>query len=239
MSGAAEMALLDLRNLRAGYGEVDIIRGIDLHVDAGEIVTIAGTNGAGKSTLAKAVMGLMPRCSGERRFRGHDLAASPPEDRVRLGISYVPQVANVFARLTVQENLDVVEGVADRRARIAEIYALFPGLRERRRLSAGLLSGGERQQLAFARALVPRPAMLLLDEPTAALSPALAADVFAIIARLPALGAAALVVEQRARQSLACSNRGYILDGGIVVMAGSAADLLADAGMTDLYLGRH
>src|SRR5258706_10043829 len=150
---APEVSLLELRGLRGGYGDVDILRGIDLHVDAGEIVTIAGTNGAGKSTLAKAVMGLLPRCTGERRFRGRDLGASAPEDRIGLGISYVPQVANVFARLTVQENLEVVEGVPDRRARIAEMYQLFPALYDRRRLHAGLLSGGERQQLAFARAL--------------------------------------------------------------------------------------
>jgi branched-chain amino acid transport system ATP-binding protein len=241
-SGAAtppSELLLELRDLRAGYGEVDIINGVDLHVNAGEIVTIAGTNGAGKSTLAKAVMGLLPRCSGVRRFKGQDLAKHDPEDRVGLGISYVPQVANVFARLSVQENLEVVEGVHDRRARIAEMYALFPGLQDRRRLHAGLLSGGERQQLAFARALMPRPTMLLLDEPTAALSPALASQVFATIARLPALNVAALVVEQRARLSLENSHRGYILDQGRVVMEGSAADLLGNAQMTDLYLGRH
>jgi branched-chain amino acid transport system ATP-binding protein len=239
MSELRDMHLLELRGVRAGYGEVDIIRGIDLIVDAGEIVTIAGTNGAGKSTLAKAVMGLMPHCRGLRQFRDQDLSQWPPEDRIRLGISYVPQVANVFARLTVQENLYVVQGVTDRRARMAEMCRLFPRLSERRRLAAGLLSGGERQQLAFARALMPRPAMLLLDEPTAALSPALAAEVFATIARLPEHGTAALVVEQRAWESLACSDRGYILDGGVVVMAGRAADLLSDPTMTDLYLGRH
>ncbi len=231
--------LLELRDLRGGYSEVDILCGVDLTVASGEIVTIAGTNGAGKSTLAKAVMGLLPRCAGVRRFCGTDLAGREPEDRVALGISYVPQVANVFARLTVQENLEVVEGVQDRRARIEEMYTQFPGLRERRRLHAGLLSGGERQQLAFARALMPRPTMLLLDEPTAALSPALAAQVFATIARLPALGVAALVVEQRARLSLENSDRGYILDQGRVVIQGSAQELLSNAEMTDLYLGRH
>ncbi len=231
--------LLELHGLRAGYGEVEILRGVDLHVDAGEIVTIAGTNGAGKSTLAKAVMGLVPRCSGVRAFRGRTLDQLAPEDRIGLGISYVPQVANVFARLTVQENLEVVEAVADRRARIAEMYSLFPGLAGRRRLAAGMLSGGERQQLAFARALMPRPAMLLLDEPTAALSPALAAQVFSIIQQLPEWNIAALVVEQRARESLRHSHRGYILDGGTVVIAGRADELLANDELTDLYLGRH
>jgi ABC-type branched-subunit amino acid transport system ATPase component len=233
------MRLLELRDLRGGYGDVDILCGINLHVDAAEIVTIAGTNGAGKSTLAKAVMGLLPRCTGDRHFRGRDLGSCAPEDRVGLGISYVPQVANVFARLSVQENMEVVEGVPDRRARIAEMYALFPALYDRRRLQAGLLSGGERQQLAFARALIPKPAILLLDEPTAALSPALATQVFSIIAQLPQLGVAALVVEQRARLSLQHSQRGYVLDGGAVVMEGPAAELLDNAEMTDLYLGRH
>jgi len=231
--------LLELRGLRAGYGEVEILRGVDLHVDAGEIVTIAGTNGAGKSTLAKAVMGLVPHCAGVRAFRARALDQAAPEDRICLGISYVPQVANVFTRLTVQENLEVVEAVADRRARIAEMYALFPGLAGRRRLAAGMLSGGERQQLAFARALMPRPAMLLLDEPTAALSPALATQVFSIIGRLPEWNIAALVIEQRARQSLRPSDRGYILDGGKVVIAGRADELLANDDLTDLYLGRH
>jgi branched-chain amino acid transport system ATP-binding protein len=234
-----EMNLLELGDVRAGYGEVDVICGVDLHVAPREIVTIAGTNGAGKSTLAKAVMGLVPRCSGRRRFRDQDLSLRAPEDRVQFGMSYVPQVANVFARLTVEENLQVVQCASNRRERIAEMYALFPSLRERRRLQAGLLSGGERQQLAFARALMPRPLMLLLDEPTAALSPALSAQVFAIIAQLPELGVAALVIEQRARQSLEHSHRGYILDGGVVVMQGSAAELLGSAEMTDLYLGRH
>lgn len=233
------MKLLDLSDVRAGYGELDIVKGISLTVATGEIVTIAGTNGAGKSTLAKAIMGLLARCSGRMLFRGNDLRQTDPEDRIRIGISYVPQVANVFARLTVQENLEVMTGVSDRRRRIEEIYEIFPSLPARRRLQAGLLSGGERQQLAFARALLPRPAMLLLDEPTAALSPALAAQVFALIARLPELGAAALVVEQRARQSLEHSHRGYILDGGVVVMEGLASELLNSPDMTDLYLGRH
>lgn len=232
------MTLLVLDDVAVGYGEVDIVSGIDLTVAAGEIVTIAGTNGAGKSTLAKAVMGLAPRCRGRLAFDGVDLARHAPEDRIGLGISYVPQVANVFASLTVRENLQVVEGVADRAARLDEIHALFPALAERRRVRAGALSGGERQQLAIARALMPRPRMLLLDEPTAALSPALAAETFALIARLPALGVAALVIEQRARQSLAISDRGTILDSGRIVMTGAAADLLADPRMADLYLGQ-
>ncbi len=232
------MNLLEVEALRGGYAEVDILGGVDLCVERAEIVTLAGTNGAGKSTLVKAIMGLLPRVSGTMRFDGRDLGRIAPEDRVTLGIGYVPQVANVFASLTVIENLQVVEVPPARRATYDEIFALFPALAERRRQWAGSLSGGERQQLAFARALMSRPTLMLLDEPTAALSPALVNLVFGLVQRLPGLGVAALVVEQRARQSLAISNRGYILDGGRVVLHGAAAGLLADTRMAELYLGR-
>jgi ABC-type branched-subunit amino acid transport system ATPase component len=232
------VSLLVLESVAAGYGDVDVVGDIDLMVAAREIVTIAGTNGAGKSTIAKAIMGLAPRCAGRLTFDGGDLADAAPEDRIRLGLGYVPQVANIFAGLSVLENLLVVEHVAARAARLAELFAWFPALAERRRVRAGALSGGERQQLAVARALMSRPRMLLLDEPTAALSPALAAQLFEMIAGLPALGVAALVIEQRARQSLAISDRGYILDSGRIVMHGPAAALLADPRMADLYLGR-
>jgi branched-chain amino acid transport system ATP-binding protein len=232
------VSLLLLAGVSAGYGEIDIISGIDLTVGPREIVTIAGTNGAGKSTLTKAIMGLTARCSGEMTFRDEDLLRRRPEDRIRLGISYVPQVANVFTTLSVLENLQVVEHVADRAARCAAMLEMFPALAARRRVRAGALSGGERQQLAFARALMAAPEMLLLDEPTAALSPNLAAQVFGHIRRLPEMGVAALVVEQRARQSLEISDRGYIIDSGRIVMQGAAAALLADDRMADLYLGR-
>ncbi|HVO89500.1 MAG TPA: ATP-binding cassette domain-containing protein [Casimicrobiaceae bacterium] len=233
------MALLEVADLHAGYNDVDVLRGVDLEVNASEVVTIAGTNGAGKSTLAKALMGLMPRCTGTRRFAERDLALTPAECRIDEGISYVPQVANVFGHLTVHENLAVVRCREHRKARIDEVYALFPALHARRRLRAALLSGGERQQLAFARALLPGPRLLLLDEPTAALSPALATQVFDRIASLPSLGVAVLLVEQRARASLERSDRGYVLDGGKVVMSGSASALLGDPSMADLYLGQH
>lgn len=231
------MSLLSIAGLVAGYGEVDIITGIALTVAPQEIVTIAGTNGAGKSTLAKAIMGLVPRCRGNIDFGGRELSGLRPEDRIRVGIAYVPQVENVFPSLSVLENLLVVEGIKDRRARAAEMFELFPALAERRRVRAEVLSGGERQQLAFARALMSRPRMMLLDEPTAALSPSLAGQVFQHIKRLPSLGVAALIIEQRARQSLQISDRGYVLDAGKAVMSGPADQLLADPQMADLYLG--
>lgn len=233
------MSLLTVNDLSAGYGDVDIVTGISLHVDPLEIVTIAGTNGSGKSTLVKALMGLLTRVRGEMRIDGTSLLRVASEKRIGLGIVYVPQVENVFPTLTVTENLQVVEGVADRRRRIDEMFQRFPALAERRRTRAGSLSGGERQQLAFARALMPRPRLMILDEPTAALSPALVHEVLALIQGLPALGVSALLVEQRARQALAISDRGYILDTGRVVIDDTAPRLLADERMADLYLGTH
>ena len=232
------MSLLSIATLTGGYGETDILNGIDLDVHEGEILTVAGTNGAGKSTLARAVMGLLPRVAGRILLDGHDIIAAPVERRLALGIAYVPQVGNVFASLSVVENLQVVQGVADARARIAELLTAFPALAERRRARAGSLSGGERQQLAFARALMARPRLMILDEPTAALAPARVAESFARIRALPAMGVSVLMVEQRARQALAVSDRGCILDGGRVAMLGPAAGLLADERAAALYLGR-
>src|SRR4051812_5294295 len=230
--------LLALEDIRGGYDDVDILNGVSLTIAQGEIVTVAGTNGAGKSTLAKAVLGLLPRVTGSMLFEGAELGGLAPEDRVARGIGYVPQVANVFPSLSILENLQVVTGVRAQKARIAELFAAFPALAERRRARAGSLSGGERQQLAFARALMSRPRLMVLDEPTAALSPAKVADAFRLIRNLPQLGVSVIVVGQRARQSLAISDRGCILDGGRVALAGDAASLLADERAAELYLGR-
>jgi len=231
------MTLLEVAEVAGGYGEVDILQGIDLQVHAGEIVTVAGTNGAGKSTLIKAIMGIMPRCRGRILFDGQDLLRLAPEDRVAVGVGYVPQVANVFGALSVLDNLRVVEHVTDQAGRIREMLDRFPALAQRQHVAARSLSGGERQQLAFARALMGRPRLLLLDEPTAALSPSLMMQVFDLTRTLPALGTSVLLVEQRARQSLEISQRGYILDGGRVVLQGPAAELLGDPRMARLYLG--
>ena len=233
------MTLLSVTDLRGGYGEVDILNGVDVSLGEGEVLTVAGTNGAGKSTLAKAIVGLLPRMTGRITLAGRDIVGLPAERRARSGIGYVPQVANVFPSLTVTENLEVVEGVADRRFRIAELLRLFPALAEHRRARAGSLSGGERQQLAYARALMTRPRVVVLDEPTAALSPALVSETFKRIASLAADGTGVLLIEQRARQALAVSDRGAIMDGGIIALEGPAATLLASERAAALYLGEH
>jgi ABC-type branched-subunit amino acid transport system ATPase component len=232
------VTILSVEDVRGGYGAgVDILNGITFTMQPGQIVTIAGTNGAGKSTLAKAIVGLLPDVRGSIRFAGTELTGIPTEDRIALGIGYVPQVANVFPSLTIIENLRVVAGVKEQDKRIEELFATFPALAERKRLRAGTLSGGERQQLAFARALMIRPKLLILDEPTAALSPAKVGESFALIKRLPALDVSVLIIEQRARQSLAISDAGCILDGGRVAMAGPARELLADERAAEMFLG--
>ncbi|HRE20599.1 MAG TPA: ATP-binding cassette domain-containing protein [Rhabdaerophilum sp.] len=163
------MRALTVENLHGGYSEVDILNGVSLELGAAEILVVAGTNGAGKSTLAKAVAGLLPRVSGRVCLANEDITHLPAERRARSGLGYVPQVANVFPSLTIVENLAVVEGVHDRAARIEAMLATFPALAERRKSRAGSLSGGERQQLAFARALMTRPPVVVLDEPAACL----------------------------------------------------------------------
>jgi neutral amino acid transport system ATP-binding protein len=233
--------ILAIEGIVAGYlPEVPILNGVDVHVDPGEMVTIVGPNGAGKSTLVKTVIGLLAPWAGSVRLRGEEVAGRKPHAIVARGVGYVPQRDNVFATMPVEENLEL--GALTLRegrpaARIAAMYELFPRLRERRRQIAGTLSGGERQMLALARALIPDPALLLLDEPSAGLSPLAVDLIFEKIAEINAGGVAILIVEQNARRSLGMSHRGYVLDTGRNRFEGPGPALLANPEVVDLYLG--
>ncbi len=235
-STAMSAEVLSAAAVSGGYGEVDIIKDISMVLHRQEIVTIAGTNGAGKSTLLRALLGMLPRCTGRVSLNGVDMATLSVEDRVESGLACVPQVANVFRTLSVLENLKIAASDL-KNTDIDSVFEMFSALRPRAKQSAGSLSGGERQQLAMARALIRQPSVIVLDEPTAALAPSLVSAIFDIIAQLPAKNVAVLLVEQRARQALAISSRGYILDQGRIVLSGLGRDLLDNDDMARLYLG--
>lgn len=232
--------LLSVRDLVAGYVRgLPILHGVSIEVAAREIVTLIGPNGAGKSTLVKAIIGLIRPESGRIALRGQAITALAPHRIVASGVGYVPQTGNVFTNLTIQENLRVGGHLLRRELgeRTERAYALFPFLGDRRRQSARTLSGGERQMLAMARALMTGPSLLMLDEPTAGLAPLVAADVFRQLRRLAESGVAVLMVEQNARAALRVSDRGYVLSQGRNHADGPAAKLLADPAMGEAFLG--
>ena len=235
------MSVLAVCDLVAGYEPgVPIVRGASLALAAGEILVLLGPNGAGKSTLAKAVAGLVRVESGTASLRGADLLAVPAHERIRHGLAFVPQTENVFAGLTVAENLAIAAAIlprAERAGRIAATEALFPDLAAARRRVAGGLSGGQRQMLAIARALVTAPAVLALDEPSAGLSPKLVGVVMAKLREIRASGVAVLLVEQNARAALAVADRAAILVEGRVAHEGAGASLMDDPAVASLYLG--
>ncbi|HEY5764618.1 MAG TPA: ABC transporter ATP-binding protein [Candidatus Deferrimicrobiaceae bacterium] len=237
--------MLKIRNLEAGYGRLKVLRKVSMHINPGEIVTVIGANGAGKTTLLKAVSGLLNGRGGEILFQKQDLLHEPPEKVVFLGCSLVPEGRQVFAPMTVRENLILGSYVQYRRKRRAEadedlgrIYGLFPRLKEREGQLAGTLSGGEQQMLAIGRALLSRPRLLLLDEPSMGLAPLIVKEIFAHIARLrKELGLTILLVEQNARAALGIADRGYVLETGRVVLQGPSEDLLANRDVQRAYLG--
>ena len=233
------MALLEARDIVAGYGETEILHGVSVTVDTGEIVTIIGPNGCGKSTLMKSVIGLVNVGSGSVMFRGNEISNTPPEQIVRSGLCYVPQTANVFPSLTIRENLDMGAFIRrdDYRARIEEMFEIFPDLADRPNRSAGSLSGGQRQMLAIARALMLDPVMLLLDEPSAGLSPLMMGSVFERIRSVNAMGVSILLVEQNAREALSMSDRGYVLSAGENRLEDRGPALLDNPEIARLYLG--
>jgi ABC-type branched-subunit amino acid transport system ATPase component len=232
--------MLALEDVTAGYTDENIVTGVSLYVDKGEVVTVIGPNGAGKSTLIKTIFGLTKQRGGKIFFQDKDITGRRTDELVRLGIAYVPQERNIFPSLTVKENLEI--GAAPIGSRIGDglefILEIFPELSGRTCQRAGTMSGGEQKMLAVSRAMVIQPALLLLDEPSAALSPKIRDQLFAKIKRINDLGTSIMMVEQNARKALAISDRGYILEMGKNRFQGPARSLLEDADVCRLYLGR-
>jgi branched-chain amino acid transport system ATP-binding protein len=233
-------ALLDIQGLRGGYGRVEVLRGVDLQVDAGEMVALLGSNGAGKSTLNKMVCGLCPAWSGTVRFDGKDLSGAHYRDVVKAGLIQVPEGRKVFPNLSVRENLELgsFTRARERRAQnLEKSFALFPRLRERMDQHAGTMSGGEQQMLAIARGLMAEPVLLILDEPSLGLSPLLVEEMFTLIRELRDGGLAVLLVEQNVGQSLEIADRAYVLENGSVRFSGLPGELLVSDELRRAYLG--
>jgi branched-chain amino acid transport system ATP-binding protein len=233
--------LLTVEGLVAGYEPgVPIVRGASIRVGEGEIVVILGPNGAGKSTLVKSVAGLVPKSAGRVELAGTDITQLPAHKMVRCGLAFVPQTENVFTAMSVADNLALAAAILPKPGRapgIEEMYDLFPDLAAQRRMGAGRLSGGQRQMLAIARALMVKPKLLVLDEPSAGLSPKLVDLVFARLRAIRATGVTVLLVEQNARAALAIGDRAYVLADGVNRLEGTADDLMTDRAMAALYLG--
>jgi branched-chain amino acid transport system ATP-binding protein len=234
------MALLEINDIHTYYGAIHALRGVTMHVDEGEIVTLIGSNGAGKSTTLRSVSGLLRPRKGEIVLRGKRIDGMRPHEIVELGVSQSPEGRRVFARMTVHENLEM--GAFSRKEKIPtadfdHIYDLFPRLRERTAQRAGTLSGGEQQMLAIGRALMAKPRVLLLDEPSMGLAPILVEQIFDIIKTINQDGTTVLLVEQNALMALAIANRGYILQTGEIVLTDQAAALSTNAAVREAYLG--
>ena len=227
------------KNLTAGYGGVDIIKNINLEVKQGEIVVIVGPNGAGKSTAMKALLGMLKLTDGGVSFAKDDITFMLPQDRVNLGIAFVPQTQNVFTGMSVEENLEMGGFIRsdDIQLTIEDIYNLFPILKEKRNQNAGELSGGQRQQVAFGRALMTKPKILMLDEPTAGVSPIVMDELFSRIIEVGKTGVGILMVEQNAKQALNIADRGYVLVNGKNSREGSGQDLLNNPEVRKSFLG--
>ena len=235
------MSLLALEQLQVSYGGIRAVKGVDLTVDAGELVCLIGANGAGKTTTLRAVTGLVRAAGGRIVYDGAEIAGLRVHEIARRGLALVPEGRGVFAQLTIEENLAMGAYARSDAAAVAadmeRAYTLFPRLKERRRQTAGTLSGGEQQMLAIARALMGRPKLLLLDEPSMGLAPLMVEKIFEVIRAIAAEGVTLLLVEQNARLALEVSHRGYVLEGGVVAITGDAHSLLGDPRIREAYLG--
>jgi len=236
------LALLEVRDIHAGYGKMEILRGVSLAVEAGQVVSIIGPNGAGKSTVFKTLFGLLPARQGQVRYAGEDVTNRPPADLLRRGIAYVPQGRNVFPLMTVEQNLRLGAYIrppsAELERDVERVYGLFPMLREARRTRATDLSGGQQQMLEMGRALLLRPRLLLLDEPTLGLAPLVFKEIFRIVEDLRRLGQTTLMVEQNAAKALEISDYAYVLELGRNRFEGSGEAIRNDERVRHLYLGR-
>ncbi|HKS17210.1 MAG TPA: ABC transporter ATP-binding protein [Planctomycetota bacterium] len=234
-------ALLKLDGVRAGYGLIEVLKGISLEVGAGEIVTVIGANGAGKTTTLMTASGIVKIRAGRVIFAGQDISGRPAHEVMRLGICQSPEGRKIFPRLTVLENLEMGAFTRNDKAGIREdldkAFTLFPILKERKGQTGGTLSGGEQQMLAIARALMGRPKLLLLDEPSLGLAPLIVLRIFEVVRELNQQGMSILLVEQNARLALKLAHRGYVMETGEITMAGPAAELLQDPKVKDAYLG--
>ena len=234
--------LLKVSQLRAGYGRAEVLHGLDLHADKGSVITVIGPNGAGKSTLLNTLMGILPG-KGTIEFNGHNVSGLTLEERVMAGIALVPEKRELFGSMSVEDNLllggfrQMRLGQRDWRNRMDDVFDIFPRLKERRAQASGTLSGGERQMLAVGRALMSRPTLLMLDEPSLGLAPLIVREIFRIISGLRERGVSILLVEQNARAALQVADYAYVLEMGAVAMEGRAADLADDPRVVEAYLG--
>jgi branched-chain amino acid transport system ATP-binding protein len=234
------MPLLELKSVSVGYGRNRVLQNVNLTLERGEIVTLLGANGAGKSTLVKAISGLLRPESGIISLDGEAIETMLPAERLRRGIAHVPEGRQIFAGMTVLENLELgayASPQPDQAERLEAVFALFPVLRERTRDIAGNFSGGQQQMLAIARGLMSKPRILLLDEPSLGVAPLLVAEIFGLIERLRAQGIAILLAEQNARQALSIADRGYVFENGKITLSGPSGDLLNSAEIAQRYLG--
>lgn len=236
--------MLKIKNLESGYGKLRVLKRISLHVSPGEIVTLIGANGAGKTTLLSTITGLIRAQAGEIALQGEAIEKEKPEKIVKRGCSLVPEGRQVFATMTVRENLllggyvQQKRGNKNLRSELEKIYNLFPVLEERKNQLAGTLSGGEQQMLAMGRALMAGPALIMLDEPSTGLAPLIVKNIFQIIARMRAAGNTVLLVEQNANAALKIADRGYVMETGKIILQGPADELLANKDVQRAYLGR-
>ena len=234
------MRMLEVKNLEVNYGAIKAVQGIDFYIDEGEIVTLIGANGAGKTTTMNTIIGVVKAAGGEILFQGNDISKLSSSAIVKNGIALSPEGRQIFPNMTVYENLEMGAYSINKKyikECVEQAYDLFPRLKEREKQIAGTLSGGEQQMLAVARALMSKPKLLMLDEPSLGLAPIVVEDIFRLILRIRKMGTTVLLVEQNARMALSISDRGYVLETGKIVLTGKSKELLSDPKVIDAYFG--